>query len=74
MVSILVCLGYFLLFSQKLKKFGENLLSSKNSLIKWILQSLSSIKDIKISKKENTVLEKFTSKVEKTHEIKCFYQ
>ena len=33
-------------------------------LIKWILQSLSSIKDIKISKKENTVLKKFTSKVE----------
>ncbi len=63
LVLLLLLILYFLLFSKKLKKSGENLLSSKNSLIKWILQSLSSIKDIKISKKENKVLEKFTSKV-----------
>ncbi len=63
-VLLFLLILYFLLFSKKLKKFGENLLSSKNSLIKWILQSLSSIKDIKISKKENIALEKFTSKVE----------
>ena len=54
---------YFFLFSKKLKRFGEDILNSKNSLIKWILQSLNSIKDIKISKKENKVLEKFTNKV-----------
>ena len=55
MVTVLVLLFllviYFFLFSKKLKKFGESILNSKNSLIKWILQSLNSIKDIKISKK-----------------------
>ncbi len=54
---------YFFLFQKKLRKFGEDQLNAKNSLIKWILQSLNSIKDIKISKKENKVLEKFISKV-----------
>lgn len=67
LITVLVLLFlltiYFFIFSKKLKKFGENILNSKNSLIKWILQSLSSIKDIKISKKENKVLEKFTNKV-----------
>ncbi len=67
LITVLVLLFlltiYFFLFSKKLKKFGENILNSKNSLIKWILQSLNSIKDIKISKKENKVLEKFINKV-----------
>ena len=67
LVTVLVLLFllviYFFLFSKKLKRFGESILNSKNSLIKWILQSLNSIKDIKISKKEAKVLEKFTSKV-----------
>ena len=67
LITVLVLLFlltiYFFLFSKKLKKFGESILNSKNSLIKWILQSLNSIKDIKISKKEDKALEKFTSKV-----------
>ena len=63
LVLVFLLTIYFFLFSKKLKKFGENILNSKNSLIKWILQSLNSIKDIKISKKENKVLEKFTNKV-----------
>ena len=54
---------YFFIFYQKLKEFGENRLNSKNSLIKWILQSLNSIKDVKISKKEDKVLQKFINKV-----------
>ena len=56
LITVLVLLFlltiYFFLFSKKLKKFGESILNSKNSLIKWILQSLNSIKDIKISKKK----------------------
>ena len=55
---------YFFLFHKKLKKIGEERLHAKNLLIKWILQSLNSLKDIKISKKEDKVLQKFTSKVD----------
>lgn len=54
---------YFFLFHKKLKKIGEERLHAKNLLIKWILQSLNSLKDIKISKKEDKVLQKFSSKV-----------
>ncbi len=67
LITVLVLLFlltiYFFLFSKKLRRFGEDILNSKNSLIKWILQSLNSIKDIKISKKENKVMKKFTNKV-----------
>ena len=61
LLSILIL--YFFLFHKKLKKIGEERLHAKNLLIKWILQSLNSLKDIKISKKEDKVLQKFTSKV-----------
>ena len=67
LITVLVLLFlltiYFFLFSKKLRRFGEDILNSKNSLIKWILQSLNSIKDIKISKKESKVMKKFTNKV-----------
>ena len=55
---------YFFTFYKKLKELGEDLLSSKNYFIKTLLQSLSSIKTIKIGKKENIILNKFLDKVD----------
>tara|TARA_B110000305_G_C19376980_1_gene607522 strand:- start:310 stop:1503 length:1194 start_codon:yes stop_codon:yes gene_type:complete len=51
------------MFYKKLKELGEDLLSSKNDFIKTLLQSLSSIKTIKVGKKENIILNKFLDKV-----------
>ena len=61
---LFILILYFSFFYKKLKKIGEDRLNAKNLLIKWILQSLNSIKDIKISKKEDKVLQKFISKVD----------
>ena len=55
---------YFFTFYKKLKELGEDLLSSKNNFIKMLLQSLSSIKTIKVGKKENVILNKFLDKVD----------
>ncbi len=67
LISVLILLSllilYFFSFHKKLKKLGEQRLYNKNSILKWILQSVSSIKDIKISKKEGKVLEKFIGKL-----------
>ena len=54
---------YFFIFSKKLKKFGEDTLSAKNQFIKILLQSLSSIKNIKITQKEDILLNKFLKEV-----------
>tara|TARA_B100000214_G_scaffold240148_1_gene175746 strand:+ start:12507 stop:14270 length:1764 start_codon:yes stop_codon:yes gene_type:complete len=54
---------YFFLFFQKLKKLGEDSLSAKNHFFKMLLQSLSSIKNVKILKKEDLILDKFLDKV-----------
>ena len=54
---------YFFVFYKKLKELGEDLLSSKNYFIKMLLQSLSSIKNIKVAKKENIILNKFLDKI-----------
>jgi len=67
LISVLILLSllilYFFSFHKKLKKLGEQRLYHKNSILKWILQSVNSIKDIKISKKEGKVLEKFIGKL-----------
>ena len=63
LILIFLLILYFFLFYKKLHKFGKDGLDAKNSLIKWVLQSLNTIKDIKISKKESKVLQKFISKV-----------
>lgn len=55
---------YFFVFYKKLKELGEDLLSAKNYFIKILLQSLSSIKNIKVAKKENIILNKFLDKVD----------
>ena len=49
--------------SKYLKKLGTVLLENKSLITNWIIQSLSSIKDLKISKKENKVLDMFSNKV-----------
>lgn len=54
---------YFFGISKYLKKLGTVLLENKSLITNWIIQSLSSIKDLKISKKENKVLDMFSNKV-----------
>ena len=54
---------YFYVFSKKLKKLGQDSLGAKNHLIKILLQSLSSIKNIKITNKEDILLYKFLKEV-----------
>lgn len=60
---LILLILYFLIFSKKLKKFGQDTLGAKNHLIKVLLQSLSSIKNIKIRNKEDILLYKFLKEV-----------
>ena len=63
-IILFICLFiYFFTFYELLKKFGENQLKSKNAIISWLLQGISSIKEIKISRKENNISKKFLDKV-----------
>ena len=55
---------YVFTFFKKLKKLGENKMKAKNYFFKWLLQSLVSIKNIKMSKRENVTIEKFTNAVD----------
>ena len=61
---IFFLLIYAFVFFKKLRKLGENRMKAKNYFIKWLLQSLSSLKNIKISKKENITIEKFIQTVD----------
>ncbi|MDC3068629.1 ABC transporter ATP-binding protein/permease [Candidatus Pelagibacter sp.] len=60
---LILLILYFFVFSTKLKKFGQDTLGAKNHLIKILLQSLSSIKNIKITNKEDIILYKFLKEV-----------
>ena len=53
---LLLLISYFMIFKKILKNIGEKLLISKSSLFRWINQSLGSIKEVKVSKKENFIL------------------
>lgn len=55
---------YVFTFFKKLKKLGENKMKAKNYFFKWVLQSFVSIKNIKMSKRENVTIEKFTYAVD----------
>ncbi len=55
---------YVFAFFKKLKKLGENRMKAKDYFIKWLMQSLSSLKNIKISKRENVTITKFNQIVE----------
>ena len=60
---LLVLISYFMFFKKILKNIGEKLLASKRNLFKWINQSLGSIKEVKVSRKEDFVLDKFLKHV-----------
>ena len=55
---------YVFVFFKKLRKLGENRMKAKNYFIKWLMQSLSSLKNIKISKRENVTITKFNQIVD----------
>ena len=61
---IFFLLIYVFTFFKKLKKLGENKLKEKNYFFKWVLQSFVSIKNIKMSKRENVTIEKFSYAVD----------
>lgn len=61
---IFFLLIYVFTFFKKLKKLGENKLKAKNYFFKWVLQSFVSIKNIKMSKRENVTIEKFSYAVD----------
>ena len=61
---IFFILIYVFTFFKKLKKLGENKLKAKNYFFKWVLQSFVSIKNIKMSKRENVTIEKFSYAVD----------
>ena len=61
---IFFLLIYVFTFFKKLKKIGENKLKAKNYFFKWVLQSFVSIKNIKMSKRENVTIEKFSYAVD----------
>ncbi len=66
-----------MIFKKILKNIGEKLLISKSNLFRWINQSLGSIKEVKVSKKENFVLGKFLKHVgvfEKSKKIRNIIQ
>ncbi len=60
---LILLIFYFFIFSKKLKSFGQDVLSAKNNFVKILLQSLSSIKNIKITNKEDILLDKFLKEV-----------
>ncbi len=61
---------YFFSFHKILRKVGIERLDSVNSVYKWINQIVGSIKEIKITKKESLILEKFSEKVRVFEESK----
>ena len=61
---------YFFSFHKILRKVGIERLESVNSVYKWINQIVGSIKEIKITKKESIILEKFSEKVRVFEESK----
>ncbi len=74
---LLLLISYFMIFKKILKNIGEKLLISKSNLFRWINQSLGSIKEVKVSKKENFVLGKFLKHVgvfEKSKKIRNIIQ
>ena len=59
LLLIIFLLIYVFVFFKKLKQLGESRMKAKNYFLKWLMQSLSSLKNVKISKRENITIEKF---------------
>ena len=69
-ILLIVLLLYIRFFRKKMQVIGEQLLRTKGLLFKWINQSLGMIKEIKVSRKENFVIEKFLANVSLFEEAK----
>ena len=61
---IFCILLYFVVFYNYLNKLGVRRLNSVNAVYQWINQTCGAIKEIKITRKENKVLENFSNKVD----------
>ena len=73
LIFLLVCVGlYIFTFYKYLNILGLKRLKAVNSVYQWINQTCGAIKEIKITKKEESILDKFSEKVnlhEKTKKI-----
>ena len=69
-ILLSILLLYVRLFRKKVQLIGEQLLITKGLLFKWINQTLGMIKEVKVSKKENLVLNKFLDNVSLFEESK----
>ena len=64
LIFLIFCIFlYFLVFYDYLNKLGLRRLTTVNAVYQWINQTCGAIKEIKITKKENKVLENFSKKV-----------
>ena len=64
LIFLIFCIFlYFLVFYNYLNKLGLRRLTTVNAVYQWINQTCGAIKEIKITKKENKVLENFSNKV-----------
>ncbi len=61
---IFLVILYFLVFYNYLNQLGLRRLKTVNAVFQWINQTCGAIKEIKITKKENKVLENFSKKVD----------
>ena len=65
LIFLIFCIFlYFLFFYDYLNKLGLRRLTTVNAVYQWINQTCGAIKEIKITKKENKVLENFSNKVD----------
>ena len=65
LIFLIFCIFlYFLVFYNYLNKLGLRRLKTVNAVYQWINQTCGAIKEIKITKKENKVLENFSNKVD----------
>ena len=73
LIFLLACVGFYIFtFYKYLNILGLKRLKAVNSVYQWINQTCGAIKEIKITKKEKGILDKFSEKVnlhEKTKKI-----
>ena len=63
LILSLLSLIYLMFWKKKINKIGEDLIISKTNMFKWIIQSLSMIKEIIITNKAKAALDKYLSNV-----------
>lgn len=65
LLLIVLIFLYILIFYRYLNRIGTKKLKAINSVYQWINQACGAIKEVKITKKENAVLENFSRKAKK---------